>query len=256
MSKRKRFISTSILLSIGFIIIQLLPERSRFLSIGTLGVLTILLFVWSLRESLGFNVTILTLILPVSFTTGVGLFWFLLPSSIFTRIPINILYGIGVYALCLTANIYTVSAIRTIALFRAARGVGFVLSLLTYFLIFDTILSFRWPLYIAAAGIFIICLFLYLQAFWSVTLDKYITREVLFLSVVSSLVTAEISLALFFWPTTVVVGSLFLTVSVYVLMGLGQANLDRRLFGQTVREYLLLAILVFFGMLLATSWSG
>src|SRR3989344_8959498 len=108
MSKRKRFILTSIILSLGFIGIQFIPNQYRFLSIGSLGVLTILMFVWSLREGLGFNSTILTLILPLFFTLGVGFFWFLLPTNVFTRIPIVIFYGIGIYSLCLTLNIYSV----------------------------------------------------------------------------------------------------------------------------------------------------
>ena len=120
MSKRRRFIITSILLSLGFVAIQFLPDNFRFISIGLLAVLIFLLFYWSLRDGLGFNMTLMTLVLPVLFTLGVGLFWFLLPTNIFTRIPAVIFYGIGMYAFCLTANIYTVSAIRTIALLRAA----------------------------------------------------------------------------------------------------------------------------------------
>src|SRR3990167_7454905 len=147
MSKRRRFILTSILLSLGFIAVQVFPQQYRFLSIGSLGVLTLILFSWSLREGLSYNMTLLALILPILFTVAVGLFWFLLPSSIFARIPVVALYGFGVYALCLTVNIYTVAAVRTIALMRAARGVGFVITLLTFFLIFDTILSLKWPLY-------------------------------------------------------------------------------------------------------------
>ena len=43
------------------------------------------------------------------------------------------LFGIGQYTLLLTANIFSVAAIRTIALFRAAVAVGFVMTLLTGF---------------------------------------------------------------------------------------------------------------------------
>jgi hypothetical protein len=126
MTKRQRFIISSIVLSLGFFGVQFLAERYRFLSIFILGVFCLLLFIWSLREGLGKNMTLLVLVLPLYYTVGVGLFWFLLPTNIYTRIPILIFYGLGVYALLLTSNIYTVAAIRTIALLRAARGVGFV----------------------------------------------------------------------------------------------------------------------------------
>ncbi len=174
MSKRQRFILTSAILSIGFIGIAMIEDRFKFVGIGGLGLLTLLLFAWSLREGLGKNLTLLTLILPVFFTVGVGLFWFLLPTTIVARVPIVVLYGLGIYTLCLTSNIYTVAAIRTIALVRAARGVGFVLTLVTFFLIFDAILSIKANIALTAGLVSILSFPLYLQGFWSVLLEKKI----------------------------------------------------------------------------------
>ena len=62
------------------------------------------------------------LTLPTLFTAAVGLFYFLLPVRWLTRLPVVILYSIGIYALLLTENIYNVAAERTIALFRAAHS--------------------------------------------------------------------------------------------------------------------------------------
>lgn len=256
MTKRKRFVITSVLLSLGFVGVQVFPEQNRFISIGLLSLATILLFSWSLREGLNRDLTLSTLILPFFFTVGVGLFWFLLPTSVYARIPIVILYGIGIYALCLTMNIYTVAAIRTIALLRAARGVGFVLTLLTFFLVFDAILSLKAPIWAMSSAVFLVSLPLYFQALWTIPLSKTLGRNILKMSLAFSLVMGEVAISLFFWPVTVVVGSLFLTVAAYMLLGLGQAQLEGKLFKQTVREYLTVGILVFFGMLLATRWGG
>lgn len=255
MSKRKRFIITSVLLTLGFLFIQFLENKYRFGAIGILSLVTVSLFYWSLLEGLGKDMTLLSLVLPFLFTIGVGVFWFLLPSSVFTRIPILLFYGFGIYSLCLTMNIYTVSAIRTIALLRAARGVGFVLSLVTSFLVFDSILSLRLPFYLNTLAIGLISLPIYVQGFWSIILSKEFSRELLNNSLIASLVTAEMALSLYFWPVTVVVGSLFLTVTLYILLGLGQARFEARLFKQTTREYLIVGALVFIGMLLATRWG-
>lgn len=206
--------------------------------------------------NLGKNMTLLVLVLPVIFTLGVGFFWFLLPSGIYTRIPIVIFYGIGIYVLALTANIYTVSTIRTIALFRAARGVGFVLTLVTSFLVFDAILSLKTQIYYLLPLIFALSLPLYLQGFWAMVLEKSFSSKLLIYSLVSSLITAEIAAVLYFWPVTVVVGSLFLTVAFYVLLGLGQSSVEDRLFPGTVREHLVVASIVFLAMFLATHWGG
>lgn len=256
MTKRRRFLVTSALLSIGFFGMQFIEERFRFISISILGILTLTLFFWSLKEGLGKNSTLFSLILPFLFTIGVGLFWFLLPASIYTRIPIVIFYGIGIYALALTMNIYTVSAIRTIALLRAARGVGFVLTLVTSFLIFDTILSLKTQIIIRFLLILLSSVPIFVQGFWSITLSKEFSKKILAMSLIASLVTGQIAISIFFWPVTVVVGSLFLTIAVYILLGLGQAQLEARLFNQTVREYLVVGVLVFLGMLVATRWGG
>ncbi len=255
LSKRQRFLITSFVLTLGFVGIQFLDNQFRFPAIGGLGLLTIGLFTWSLWEGLGRNMTLLSLILPAFFTLGVGVFWFLLPTSIFTRLPILIFYGIGIYVLCLTSNIYSVAAIRTIALLRAARGVGFVLTLVTSFLIYDAILSLKTLLPVTALSVLFLSFPLFLQGFWAVPLEKEFSKELFILSLISSLIIGEVAAALFFWPVTVVVGSLFLTVAVYMLLGLGQAKLEDRLFSQTIREYLVVGFLVFIGMFFATHWG-
>lgn len=256
MDKRQRSILTSVVLSLGLAGIQFLDNPLRFWAIGILGIVSIALFVWSLWEGLGLNLTLLVLILPFFFTIGVGFFWFLLPANIFTRLPIVMFYGLGVYSLCLTSNIYTVSAIRTIALLRAARGVGFVLAILTSFLVFNLILSLRlspWFLFLALA---LASFPLFLEGFWSIVLEPRLNEpEFLQLAIISALSVGELGLALFFWPVSVVVGSLFLTVWVYMLLGLGQAKLEIRLFPRTVKEYVLVGMVVSIAMFFATRWG-
>lgn len=256
MSKRRRFVATSLLLSLGFVGIQFLTDQNRFWAIGVLGLATPILFTWSLYGGLGRNLTLLTLVLPTIFTLGVGTFWFLLPANIYARLPIVIFYGMGIYVLCLTMNILTVSAIRTIALLRAARGVGFVLSLVTLFLVFDALLSLRIPVYLLALLVAVASFPIFLQGYWSVVLETNFTPEIFYLAILSSLVVVEVSIALFFWPVSVVVGSLFLTVTAYMILGLGQSKLEGRLFPSTVREHLIVGSLVFVAMFFATHWGG
>lgn len=256
MSKRRRFVITSLILSLGFVAIQFLTDQNRFWAIGVLGLATIGFFVWSLFGNLGKNMTLLTLVLPTIFTLGVGTFWFLLPSNIFARIPIVIFYGIGIYILCLTMNIFTVSTIRTIALLRAARGVGFILSLVTSFLVFDAILSLKIQIYILLPLVYTVSFPLFLQGFWSVVLNKEYSKDIFIKSIISALVMLEIAAVLFFWPVTVVVGSLFLTVTFYILLGLGQSKIEGRLFSTTIREHLIVGAVVFIAMFFATHWGG
>jgi hypothetical protein len=200
---------------------------------------------------------VLALVLPTLYTLGVGLFWFLLPATVYARLPIVALYGFGLYALCLTSNIFTVSAIRTIALVRAARGVGFVLTLLVAFLLYDAIVSLKIPVVPYVGMVFVTSIPLYLQGYWTSKLETEIVKNsIVKYTLTSSLVTAQIALLLFYWPVTVVVGSLFLTVAMYVFLGLGQASLEERLFQGVVREYLSVGLIVFITIFLATRWGG
>jgi hypothetical protein len=86
-------------------------------------------------------------------------------------------------------------------------------------------------------------------------LDRKINFDIVKMSFVASLVMTQIAISLYFWPVTVVVGSLFLTVTGYVILGLGQIRLEGRLFSQTIREHLYLSAAVFVGMFLATRWG-
>ena len=257
MSKKLRFLISSILLSAGFVLIQFLEDKFKFPAISALVLLTGVLSAWSFYEGLGKNMTWVSLILPMLFTLSVGVFWFLLPANVFTRIPIVIFYAVGVYVLSSTMNIYTVSStLRTIGLLRAARGVGFVLTLVTSFLIFDAIFSIRQSIFINAGLCFAISFLLFIQGFWSINLEKTLEKNILILSLTSSLILTELVTLIFFWPVTVVVGSLFLTSGVYLLLGLGQAKLEDRLFPSITREYLTLGLIVLIGMFFATRWGG
>lgn len=256
MNKRIKFLISTIVLTFGFFLISVYAQQYRFWYIGGLTLLTVLFFIWSLFEGLRLNATLLVLILPAFFTFGVGMFWFLLPASVYVTLPVIILFGIGVYALSLTSNIYVVSALRTIALFRAAKGVGFVLTLFTSFLLFDAILSVRLPIYLNVFFVAVVSFPLLLQGLWSTRLTSDLPVKVLKYTAIFTYATAVLSAPLYFWPVSVVVGSLSLTVIVYVLLGLGQARLDGRLFVQTVKEYAIVGIVVFLAMFLTTNWRG
>ena len=255
MSKRKKFVLTSVLLSLGFVAVQFIDNTNRFWSIVLLSISTLILFWWSLKDTLGKDMTILTLVLPFIFTIGVGLFWFLLPINIYARIPIIIVYAIGIYVLCLTMNIFTISVNKTIALLRAARGVGFVVSLVTLFLVVDAILSLKAELFITTPLIFVVSFFLFAQSYWSVVPEREYQSQIVKLAIIAALILSELNVMIFFWPSTVAVSSLFFTMIYYVLTGLGQAYLEGRLFSNVIKDYLVVGFLVFVAIFFTTHWG-
>lgn len=255
-TKRQKFVISSILLSSGLLSIQLANVSWRYQAIFALTVLTCLLSAWSLREGLSGIKWLTILILPTLFTAGIGLFYFLLPSAWLAKLPAAVLYGLGLYALFLTENIFAVAAIRNIQLFRSANAVGFLLTLLTAFFLYDTIFSFRLSFWLNFIFFLLVSFPLLLQGLWSVNLEKRISSKIWFYSLVLSLILAEGALAFSFWPVTVSMGSLALITIMYVLLGLTQHHLSQRLFKRTINEYLTVGVVVLIVTILTTHWGG
>lgn len=256
MTKRQKFVLSSLILASGFFSLQFIETDSKYQAISLLTLLSALFTAWAIRDGLGKNATLLVLVLPAMFTAGVGLFYFLLPSSILTQVPILFLYALGIYALLLTSNIYTVAASRTIALLRAAHAVGFILTLLTSFLLFDTVFSLRSDFWVNGLLCGLISFPLMLQGLWAVDLEATVSKDILYTSFACSLIAGQVASILSFWPITVPVASLALTTVIYIGLGLGQARLQQRLFAKTVREYFIVGAIVAVTMFLTARWGG
>lgn len=267
MTKRQKFVISSLLLALGFFLIQFVAFEYQYWTITGLVIFALLLCYWALREGLAKNASLLTLVLPVFFTAGTQLFYLGLENSVFfstlpeflrmiTRILLVIVYTLGIYALLLTSNIYTVAQARTIQLLRSAHAVGFVMTLLTGFFLFNAIFSFRLDFWVNGITASLVSFPLMLQGLWSIDLEERISKELFYDSVGIALIVGQIATILSFWPITVTVASLALTTVVYVGLGLGQAKLQQRLFGKTIREYLLFGVMIFVIMFITARWGG
>jgi hypothetical protein len=255
LTKRRKFILSSLVLSFGLFGIQLEWVTNRYLAISILALLSVPLVIWSLKEALSLAVVVTSWILPFLFTAGIGLFYFLLPSSLAISIPIIVVYFFGMYALFLSENIFSVAAIRTIQLFRSASAVSFMFTLLTSFLLFDTVWSFFLPFWLNGCLVFAISFLLFFNSVWSVNLKAKIDKRIFLYTLVPSLGLGEIAIILSFWPVTVTLSSLFLTAMIYVCLGLIQAQLSERLFEKTVKEHLAVGLAVFGVLLFYTTWG-
>ncbi len=250
MSKRKKLAVAALLLSLGVLGIQSVDIDARYQAIGLLAGVAYGLSVWAMFGDLKGVEWLMSLILPVFYPVSVALFYFLLPERIITRLMIMVMFGVGMYALLLTENIFNVAAMRTIQLLRAAHAVGFLLTLLVAFFIWDTIFSFRLMPWWNAGLVFISSVPLCLQAIWSVNLESAITREVKINTLGLSWCLGILALAISLWPVTITVASLFLVSGLYAGLGLIQHRLSGRLFQKIINEYLWVGVAV----LLITFW--
>lgn len=256
LTKRQQFIVVTLFLTAGLVLTQLSGGELRYPLVAVLSALTYGLAALVLREDLKKVEWLTLLTLPTLFTAAVATFYFLLPVRWLTRIPVAALYAIGMYGLLLTENIYNVAANRTIALLRAAQSVGFLLTLVTFFLLVQTVLAFRLPGILNAFLCGAIAWFLIIQSLWAMELDVRIGKRVWQLSAALSLAIAEITWGLSLWPVKTTLLALFLTTFLYSTTGMAQQYVADRLYKRTVIEFFSVTFFVLCIVLLTTRWRG
>jgi hypothetical protein len=253
-AKRQRFVVSVILLSTGLFISEYFLGRSGMVIIFVLALLTDFLLFLSVRDDLKENFSPQVFILPFLYSLAIGLFYLLVPARMLTRVAITSLYALGLYSLYLSENIFIVSSMRTIALLSSARTVTFTISLLSYFFLSNVVFALHLNVFLTLFLIFCFTFPMIIQSIWIYTLDKSIKSNLdwaLFLS----LCIFEISILLWFWPSTPTLIALFLTGVFYTIVGLSQVWLEKRLFKGVIWEYILVSFIVFVVLFFYTSWS-
>jgi uncharacterized membrane protein HdeD (DUF308 family) len=83
-----------------------------------------------------------------------------------------------------------------------------------------------------------------MHSIWSHTLEKDFRSHLEWVSVIAICIV-EIAFVLWFWPTAPTIIGLFLTGLFYILVGISQIWLDKRLFKGVMWEYIWVAVIVF-----------
>jgi len=255
-TKRQRFVLMAIFLTVTLLTTQTVGESVRYQAMSFLAIATIFLSIFALSGELSGIKYFLLLCLPIYFVVGSSLFYFLLPVRWLTRLPFALAFGISVYLLMLTSNIYNVAAIRTIALVRAANAVGLLFSLVATFFLTNVLFSLHLPFYLIAVGVGAIVFPLYLVGLWSYELEDFISRKILVYALIFTLVSVQIGMVLAFWPIAPINGALSISTIMYALLGLAQFDFQNRLKGKVILEHLAVALTVSIVILISTRWGG
>ncbi len=255
LTKRQRFIIGVVILSVGLFTSQYLLGKTGIYIAFTLAILTDIFLFLALYKDLEENFYYQVFILPFFSSLSFGLFYFLVPARLITRIITTSLYAIGLYSLFLSENIFTVSSIRTIALLSSARTVSFVITLLSYFFLLNVLFSLHLNIFLFLVLFFVFSFPLVLYAIWTYTLEKKIFSKIDWVSGLS-LCLLEVAAILWFWPSTPTILAIFLTGVFYIIVGLCQTWLEKRLFKSIMWEYIWVGSIVLISLILFTSWTG
>lgn len=243
-SKRQKFIISVIVLSTLLFFSENLLGKSGLSTVLILSVLTNLFLLWALHGDLKSTQIPQVLILPFFYSLSFGLFYFLVPARFLTRVIITSLYGFGLYSLFLSINIFIISSIRTIALLSSARTVSFVVTLLSYFFLTNVLFSFHLNIFLTLLILSAVSFPIILYSIWTHALDEHFFSQWLWAASLT-ICLVEVSLILWFWPITPTIIALFLTGFFYIIVGLSQVWLAKRLFRNVMWEYIWVAVIIF-----------
>jgi hypothetical protein len=242
--KRQKFIISVIILSLFLFFSEQLFGRGGISIAFLLSLFTVLFIFWVERTDLKGNFSPQIFILPFFYTLSCALFYFLVPARFLTRITMTSLYALGLYSLFLSENIFIVSSIRTIALLSSARTVSFIVTLLSYFFMADVVFSLHLNIFITTFFVFIFTFLLVFHSIWSHTLERSFRSYLDWVILIAFCIT-ETVLILWFWLATPTLLGLFLTGLFYILVGISQVWLDKRLFKSVMWEYIWVVVIVF-----------
>lgn len=255
-TKRQKFVLSVIFLSLSLFLSEYFVEKSTIFFIFILSLLTNVLFLWANYRDIKENFSPYLFILPFFYSISFGLFFFLIPVRLLSRVIITSLYAVGLYSLFLSQNIFIVASIRTIALLASARTVSFILVLVSYFFLINVIFSLHFSVFWVSLLIFAGSSLLIAHSLWIYTLEKKVNKESLYWIVFLTIVLVELSLILWFWPTNPTVIALFFAGFLYAIVGLSHVWMEKKLFKRVLWEYIWVGAIVLFILLFFTSWRA
>lgn len=198
------------------------------------------------------------LVLPFLFSLGYQQLAVVLGTGLIVNLILVVAYMFVMYTFFLIFNIFTITQKqRTPALYRSAQTVSLFLSLFTAFLINNFIWSLRlyffenFVLFFAAGYL----VFTYhIWAIWVEGGEEISKFDWLAYSMIPSLILAELSVVLSFWPVGVFLASLYIVIAKYlqtqiISTGIVQKNANK--IYETISWVTIAAVLA---AIFSTSW--
>lgn len=256
LAKRQKIVITSFLLSLSLYLFPLATDEYRFWILIAILFSSYVLSVWSIfRDISGFEfLTLFTL--PVFLTGSLALLIFNFEPENLVRAVLSLTFGIVMYIILLSENIFNVSAERNIPLLRAANTVSYLGTLFVSFSIFSLLFGIGLDFWIFSIVVTVIGVLLFNQSFWKIELEDTPSPHITVSSLVCGVILGQVALALTFWPLDPAKVGLALTATVYVLLGVLQHQMNNNLKRSTVLEYVFVALAVFVFLIVTAGWRG
>ncbi|MBI4008888.1 hypothetical protein HY357_01530 [Candidatus Roizmanbacteria bacterium] len=252
--KRVRFVLSAFFLTLLMLISTFFLFENALIVILLVILIGYILTYFSLLEGIEQIEWFTLFFMPIALMLSFYLFYFLFPVRWLTRVPFVVLFGVSIYAILLCSNIFNVGVEKSLQLYRAAFSINFFYQAVVSFLLFNTLLSFKLIFFLNTLLVAILVFLLSYQLLWSVKLNLKFERALVLLSLFIAIVIGELTLIFSFVPIKSTIFALFLTSSYYSLSGLIFNYLDQRLFKETIREYVMVWVVVLIITILSINW--
>lgn len=260
MSKRIKYFLAALVNCVILMVFLMLSYEARYygLLLGTLFVVGTTWFGLGLNLSQSLYIRVMSVLLPVAFFVGYGLFTALLPYSFLLTIILGIFGGMITYIIYLVENVFLIAiGFRTVPLYRAAYTMSLIVLLITSFFLFDSMFSFSLIYWANGILTFIISIIIFAYHFFSVTIelpDDGVSKDFKAYILLPAWLMSQLAIVLSFWPVGIFKGSIYLVCTIYVISGLLQSDLRERLFKKTWMSFLWIGVAVILGIIVMTGW--
>jgi len=252
--KRLRLVIASLLMSVFFLFSTFFFFDKAIFFIPLFVLISYLLTYFALLEEIEKIEWAMLFLIPILFVVATYLFYFLFPGRWLTRIPTVIFFGISYYAILLCSNIFNVGVEKSLQLYRPAFSVNVFYQLVILFFLLQVIFSFRFNFLINGILIGLTSFILSLHFFWTRQLKLHFERGEVLNAVYVSLLLFQTTVVLSFVPINSSILSLFIVALYYTQTNLIFNFLEKTLFKETIREYLIVLIFIFIVTLFAIDW--
>lgn len=252
--KRIRLVLSSLLLTFAVLIATFFQIENAIYFIPLLIFLSYVCTIFTLSEDIENIGWFSFFFMPIMLTITFYLEYYLVPGRWLTRLPFIVMYGISIYAILLTSNIFNVGVEKSLQLYRAAFSVNYFYHAIVLFMGLNFIFSMQMNSFINAFLVGGLGFLYGFQLLWSIRLKKYIEIDVLKYAAFIALILGQVALCVSFIPLKPISSSLLISISYYSFVGLVYHFLDERLFKETIREYLFVWIFVLLITLFSMSW--
>lgn len=260
MNKRFKYFISSLFSALGFLLFISLPYDSRYFGLMAGMVLVVFCFWFGLGIIFDKDLytRLMSVLLPVCFFVGFGMFGAFLPYSIALAIIMSLLFGIILYMLFLVENVFLVAiGFKTVPLYRAAYTVSLIILLFSSFFMFNSIFSFRLGFLWNGLWVLLVSLLIFLYQYWAIAIelpDDGKSKNIKAYVVIPAILMAELAMVFSFWPTGIFKGSIYLVSVIYVMSGLIQADIRDRMFRRTWLMYTWVGVAVILAVIVVTRW--